>query len=132
MNNQFNSSIEKMREDLTRMQNRIRELEQQLADMANGQLPEESRLEPDMIQTSSMVASQTGEPVVVLRWFTHVAQLPVAQARELALSLLDAAEAAKSDAFLVGFMAPSGPEAGAQLVAAFREYRQMEGRKNAG
>lgn len=106
------------------MRLRVQELERQLADAANGKLPEDARLEPDLIMVSSMVAAGTGDPMVMLRWFTHVAQLTPAQARDLALNLLDAAEAAKSDAFLMGFIGDRDPVAGAQLVAAFREFRQ--------
>jgi len=122
--NQSNSNIENFREDLIRQQARIRELERQLADMANGQLPEDARLEPDLIMVSSMVASTTGEPMVMVRWFTHTAQLSLEQARDLALNLLDASEAAKSDAFMFRFMEPNGREAGAMMVAAYRQFRE--------
>jgi hypothetical protein len=121
-------SIEEFRNDLRRMHARVQELERQLADAINGKLPEDARLDPDMIMVSSMVSAATGDPMVVLRWFTHVTQFAPDQARDLALNLLDAAEAAKSDAFLAGFMKGHGPEAGAQLVAAFREYRAKGGK----
>jgi hypothetical protein len=124
--NQKQKSIEQVHEDLHRQQARIRELERQLAELANGKLPEDAHLEPDLIFTGSIVSSTTGEPLVMLRWFTHVTQLSIAQARDLALSLLDAAEAAKSDAFLVSFMGAGDkdPRAGAALVMAFREWRE--------
>jgi len=117
-------SLESFRADLQRMNARVRELEHQLAEAANGRLPEDARLEPDLIMISSMVSSANGEPMVILRWFTHTAQLPIKQARELALNLLDAAESARADAFLVSFMRQKGPEAGAALVMAFREFKE--------
>lgn len=120
-------SIEEFRNDLKRMSARIHELECQLADCANGNLPEDARLDPSMMMISSMVASLTLEPFVMLRWFMHVAQITSEQARELAFNLLDAAEAAKSDAFLMQFICKSTDnlEAGHQLVMAFREFRQQ-------
>lgn len=129
MQNQKQKSIQAIHEDLQRQQARIRELERQLAEMANGILPEDARLEPDLIQVNSIVSSTSGEPFVMLRWFTHVTQLSLEQAREIALNLLDAAEAARSDAFLMSFMGDRDPQAGAMLVAAFREWREKGGRQ---
>lgn len=132
MNNREPQSIEDFREDLTRMNHRIQELERQLADAVNGKLPEDQRLDPDMIMVSSMVATRTGEPLVILRWFTSVAQFPPAQARDLALNLLDAAEAANTDAFLMGFVSQTlggRPEDGAQILAGFRKFRAQQGGK---
>lgn len=120
-------SIDKFREDLRRMDAQVRQLQRQLADAVNGKLPEDARLDPEMIRVSSLVSASGHEPLIMLRWFTSVAQLTPDQARSLAFSLLDVAEAAKSDAFLMRFMAPTNLEAGAQLVAAFREFRQHQG-----
>ena len=122
--NSPHDGINQLRDDLARQQRRIRELEKQLAEAINGKLPEDQHLDPDLISISSMVSSQTGAPMVMVRWFTHIAQLPVETARELALNLLDAAEASKADAFLSGFMSEKGPEASAALIAAFRAYRE--------
>lgn len=122
-------SAEEFANDLTRMALRNQELERQLADAMNGQLPEDQQVDPSMIMVSSMVSSRTLEPMIMLRWFTFVAQIGIDQARELALSLLDATEAAKTDAFLMRFMSEApgcGPEAGARLVAQFREFRAIQ------
>lgn len=122
-------SSEEFVNDLTRMHKRVTELERQLADAMNGQLPDDQRVDPSMLMVSSMVSSRTLEPMIVLRWFTLVAQLGTDQARDLALSLLDATEAAKSDAFLMRFMSEApgcGPEAGAHLVAQFRDFRATQ------
>lgn len=119
-------SVEDYRDDLRRQQARIQELERQLADLANGKLPEDSRLEPSLIETSAMVSSITREPMVMIRWFTHIAHLTIAQSRDLAFSLLDAGEAAQSDAFLLAFghekIGMPIEKAGALLME-FREFR---------
>ena len=67
----------------------------------------------------------------MLRWFTFVAQIGPEQARDLAFNLLDAAEAAKSDALLMQFMCKivGFPEAGLPVVVAFREFRQQAGKQ---
>jgi len=124
-------SIEEFRNDLKRMSARTHELERQLANCANGKLPEDARLDPSMIMISSMVASLTGEPMVMLRWFTHVAQITADQARELAFDLIDVAEAAKSDAFLMQFMSKltGRPNAGMAVIAEFREFRWQQAGK---
>lgn len=120
-------SSEEFVNDLKRMHLRVAELERQLADAMNGKLPEDQQVEPSMLMVSSMVSARTQEPMVMLRWFTFVAQIGPDQARDLAFNLLDAAEAAKSDAFLMRFMSKNvrNVEAGMHLVAAFREFRQQ-------
>src|SRR5262245_56846051 len=119
-------STEEFVNDLRRMHLRIAELEKQLADAMNGKLPEDQQVDPGMIMVSSMVSHRTLEPMIMLRWFTFVAQIAPEQARDLAFNLLDATEAAKSDAFLMRFTSKitNDPEAGARIVAAFRESRQ--------
>src|SRR5262245_4490080 len=121
-------SPEELVNDLRRMHIRIGELERQLAEAMNGKLPEDQQIDPSMLMISSMVSSRTREPMVMLRWFTFVAQIEPEQARELAFNLLDAVEAAKSDAFLMQFMSriSSDPQAGAQLVGEFRKFRQQQ------
>lgn len=124
------NDINQLRDDLNRQGRRIRELERQLADAINGKLPEAEALDPDLIWVESMVASQTGEPLVVLRWFTHYAQLDLAAAREIAFHLFEAIEGAQSDAFLADFARNSvgikEPEKVGQLIAEFRLFRQAE------
>jgi hypothetical protein len=124
-------SAEEFRNDLIRMAARVRELERQLADAMNGKLPEDQHVDPSMLMVSSMVSSRTREPMIMLRWFTFVAQIGVEQARDLAFNLIEAIEAAKSDAFLMQFMsnAAGNIDAGLQLVAAFREFKQRQERE---
>jgi hypothetical protein len=124
-------SPEEFLNDLKRMHARVTELERQLADAMNGNLPEAQQVDPSMLMVSSMVSSRTREPMVMPCWFTFVAQIGPEQAHEMAFNLLEAAEAAKSDAFLMQFMSKvaGDPEAGLQLVAAFREFRQQQERE---
>lgn len=51
----------------------------------------------DVIHTESGVSAFTGKPFVVVRWGKERGQLTPAEARELGLSILAAAEAAESD-----------------------------------
>lgn len=80
------------------------------------------------IWVESMVASQTGEPMVVLRWYDHSAQLTPHEAREHALSILAAADAAESDATLVVFARKAGMDKQKQaaFVQAYRTHRQEQ------
>lgn len=81
----------------------------------------------DTIWIETMVASRTGEPCVVLRWYDHSGQLTPAEAREHAMKVLAAADAAESDAFLVQFMAQKigvdKPQQ-AMMLQEFRKFRE--------
>ena len=74
----------------------------------------------------TMVASRTGEPYVVLRWYDHSTELTPKEARDHALAVLAAADAAESDAFFVDFLKKTGgmelQEIGVMLQA-LRRYR---------
>ena len=124
--------VNQMRDDLGRQARRISELELQLADAINGHLPEDQHLDPDGIWVEAMVYAKTKEPRVALRWFTHLAHLSEAQARHLALNILDCIEAAKTDSYLYKFF---GELVGvderkiAQLILQFRNFRQDEAEK---
>ncbi len=79
------------------------------------------------IDISSGVSGQTGEGFVEMHWGQERGQLTPTEARLHALRILEAADGAESDAFLVGWMrdqvhAPDG--AIVQLLADFRKYRQ--------
>jgi hypothetical protein len=124
-----NQAVNQLRDDLLRQQRRIEELERQLAETLNGQMPLSEPLDPDSILVSSIVSAETGEPFVVLRWFTHYAQVTAGQARSLAFNLLEAVEAARSDAFLVRFAVERGgmpSENSGRLLSDFREFREEE------
>ncbi len=86
----------------------------------------ERQREPDTsVWVESLVSHRTGEPLVQIAWYDHTGQLDVASARQLAFQLLEAADAAISDAFLVKFLRERDlpDEAAGVLLNEFRQYR---------
>jgi hypothetical protein len=76
---------------------------------------------------TSLVSSRTGEGVVELTWGEMRAQLSVQQAREHALGVLEVAEAAEADAFMVEFFEKDlgmPREKALAVLVAFRGYRE--------
>ncbi|MFN7948354.1 MAG: hypothetical protein U0Z53_23585 [Blastocatellia bacterium] len=114
-------------DDLRRRERHIYQLERKLQEALSGRLPEPIEIRSDVFLLQSLVSARTGEPLVNLRWSDGVAQLPVAQARELALNLLGAAEAALSDACLRRFLLErvgwQEPEEIGQLLVGLRKFR---------
>lgn len=97
------------------------------ADMDENDERPGSEIPRDAIRVEGMVASQTREPAVMLRIGDVFRTMPVAEARQLALWLLSAAEAAEQDAFLIAFAAEevdADPLFGVALLRQFREYRE--------
>lgn len=80
-------------------------------------------------QTIAGVSESTGEPFILTRaegdTVTLVGQLAPDEVRRLALTMLEAAEAAVHDAALLRFLTSNGStlEAAAHLIGALREYR---------
>lgn len=52
------------------------------------------------VWAESIISGRTFEPLVDLHWGKHHAQLSLEEAREIAMHILEAAEAAESDAFV--------------------------------
>lgn len=124
-----NAAVNQLHDDLSRQRRRITELEQQLADAMNGRLPPHEQLDPAALLISSIVSHETGEPVIKLRWFTHLAQLRPDEAQEVALNLLRVAEIARCDAFLARFARARlgvSDEQAALLLDQFRLLREAE------
>ena len=85
--------------------------------------------DPDRISISSGYGGHSRKPYVQLVWGKHVAQLSPDEARAHALLLLEVAEAAEQDAFIVEFAQTIGiplPKA-AGLLKEFREWRARRG-----
>lgn len=85
--------------------------------------------EASQIDVESLVSGRNRQPYVLLRWGSHRAQLTPAEARRHALIILEAADAAISDAFLVSWLSEhvgvnEGVLAGA--LTAFRGYRTAQ------
>ncbi len=125
----INQAVNQLHDDLNRQRRRIEELETQLAAAVNGHLPEIQHLDPSMIQVASLISGTTGQPKIILRWFTHYAQLEADAARGLAFQLLEVIEAAKSDAFILSFMrqkAGLSEEKAVRVLTDFRAFREKE------
>lgn len=78
------------------------------------------------VTVSSMVASRTGEPAVMLQVGDRKPlQMGPDEARSIAAQLLECAEAAEQDAFLVAMATRElgGPQAAAALLAQWRRWR---------
>ncbi len=81
------------------------------------------------IWVETMVASRTGEPAVVLRWYDHSGELSPKEARAFAMTVLEAADAAESDAFLCKFAVDKiglDKQRMAHLLNEFRKYREEQ------
>lgn len=75
----------------------------------------------------SSYGARTRQPIVVLRHQDWVLQVSPEEAREIALSILEAAESARSDAFLVEWVKAScgaDDEGAARLLHEFRNWRK--------
>ena len=83
------------------------------------------------ITVQSMVSYKTRKPMVSIYWPStqDAAQMTPDEVRTFALSLLQSAEAAEQDAFLMDFATKKlgvDDAGGAQLVNEFREWRGQE------
>jgi|GEM_PF-2678130 hypothetical protein len=78
------------------------------------------------IHVESGVSVFTGKPFIAFHWGENHGQLTVAEANAYAFALLEACEAAESDAFIFEFMRKqmgATAENAVRMVMAFREYR---------
>ncbi len=88
-----------------------------------------------MMYVTSLVSQRTRESVVEFQWGENKAQLSVEEARRYAFSVIECAEAAETDAFIVKFfMEELKMEQGKALQAlvtfrSFREQRNAEKRQ---
>lgn len=77
------------------------------------------------IAVQSVVSAATGRPLVQIKWGDQVGQITPDEARQHALILLDAANAAETDAALLRFTRLMGgnDQDAARLLAHFRASR---------
>lgn len=81
------------------------------------------------ISTEGIVSAQTGKPYVQFACDISPTQLTPGKAREVALMLLEAADAAESDAVLMAFARESiglDAQGAARLLAQFRAEREKQ------
>src|SRR4051812_5622878 len=79
------------------------------------------------IRAAAIVSSQNGRPFVEFACDISPTQFTPAKAREIALMLLESADASESDAVLMGFardMLDFDQQAAAKLLNQFRQYRE--------
>lgn len=89
---------------------------------------------PDVLNVTTMVGTKKQAPVVVLNLRNVEVQMSPETAREHATVMLNAASAAETDAFLVGYLTKQlGATDGAAMEALrhFREYREAREREAA-
>ncbi len=79
------------------------------------------------VRVEAMVASRSLEPAVMLRIGEMFTTMTVDKAREIAAFLIESAESAEQDAFMIEFVMKNlgleREEAG-RLLVAFRDYRE--------
>jgi len=92
------------------------------------------RLPNDSVHVVSMVSAKTKEPLVQLYWPDGGTQLTVAKARELGMRIMEAAEAALTDAFMIDWLSntvfagkPDALQGAAVMLAEMRKYREGQG-----
>ena len=88
-----------------------------------------------VINVSSGFGANTREPFVQIEMEypkDHPLQLHPDEARDLAMNLLQAAESADQDAFMIKFVSKdlkAGENAAAGILLEYRKFRDAEGRK---
>lgn len=78
------------------------------------------------ILTESMVAVADHEPFVVIKWGEMAGQFTLQEAREFALTVMTAAEAAEHDSSLMRFLEEEtglSPQASGQVLGSLRVHR---------
>jgi len=83
----------------------------------------------NMIWASSSVHADDRAPWVHLQWADKKGMLTPDEARQFALSVFEAAEAAEHDAFLVEFLTNSIGAEFAVAIGVLHEFRNRRGRK---
>ena len=82
----------------------------------------------DTISVSSTYGAKTKRPFVAVTWGEQVAQLPPDSARQLAIDILESAEASISDAFLMEWLAErvgvSDQNMRGAMLMELRKFRQ--------
>lgn len=95
-----------------------------------GLLGEAAQGETDeIINISTQIGSRDLEPYVTFRWGAHACRLTPPEARQHAYAILDAANAAETDGFLIHFFQEKlnlPIEKAAPILADFRQYREAQ------
>jgi len=85
--------------------------------------------EPDqLIEMTTQIAATSGEPFVIMRWGSQAGRFSPDDARQHAYKILEAANSAETDAFLIHFLAEKvglGREICAPVLRDFRTFREF-------
>ena len=108
---------------------RIKELEAQIKAALAGKVPADKTADASTIWVESIISNQTKEGLVNIRWGNLSAQLSVKEAHDHAYGILQAAEAAQTDAVLFDYFTNtlgSTPEMFAKFIQDFRAMRERK------
>ena len=123
---QVKKQFQSLSKDLQNAKAEITSLREKLSDALTGKFPTEHLVDFNTVFAASMVSGQTRLPIVKLTQGFVVTQMTPDEARAIAISLMEAADAAISDAFLMSFVIEKlGGEyqQAASMVIDFREFR---------
>lgn len=122
-------AFNQIQDELTRAQGVIKELQKQLVQALTGKVPEHQVADPGTIWVEPIVSHRNGEGKVNLRWGNLSAQFSVGEAREHAHGIIEAAEAAETDAFLCEYFEKSLGLSKGKMGAILQEFRAFRERK---
>lgn len=86
---------------------------------------------PSRIEIESMVGRQDREPYVLLAWGDEKGRLTPTEARHHARRILEAAEAADQDAFMVSFLVDQVHLDMGQALRTLYEFREWRSKRDA-
>lgn len=91
----------------------------------------DNRIKPEMIFITSIVSGRTYEPLIQIEWNGQAGQLDLDDARQHALGILEACEAAESDAFVFKWLtrdiigtAQDDADNFRQIIDEFKAFRE--------
>lgn len=122
-------AFNQLQDELQRVRAQNADLQKQLTQALAGQVPEHEVADPGTIWIEPILSHRTKGGMVNLRWGNLSAQLEVGQAREHAHSILQAAEAAETDAFLYEYFTQTLGATTEMFGAMLRDFRALRERK---
>lgn len=122
-------AFNQLQDELHRVRAQNADLQKQLTQALAGQVPEHEVADPGTIWIEPILSHRTKGGMVNLRWGNLSAQMEVAQAREHAHGILQAAEAAETDAFLYEHFTNNLKASAAMFTAFLQDFRAFRERK---
>lgn len=128
-NQRFAEVENKYRDELRRKDGYIKELEERLRVALDGKVPEGMTADASAIWVEAILSGRTKKGLVNIRWGNMSAQLSVADARQHAFGILEAAEGAQTDEFIAEYFVTAlgaTPEMMAGFLQDFRAFRERK------